>query len=88
MKKSNFCTIILLVVTCSLYQSCATLVDGQIQSSQKHKPENGEPRRKLKVFPLIAGIVTAPFGVGIVSLAVDFSTKAIYKPTKPTQEIK
>jgi hypothetical protein len=78
----NFKLLTVLLSTALLIQSCATLLDGEIQPSQKQKPETGEPKRKMKVFPLVVGIVTLPTGFGLVSLIVDFSTRAIYKPTE------
>lgn len=73
----------LLLFYSMINQSCAALVNGEIQPSQKHRPKEGGPKRKLKVFPLVAGIITTPFfGLGALSLVIDFSTKAIYQPTE------
>ncbi len=74
----------ILLLSCSiLATSCATILGGPITASQKHRPEKGEAKRKLRPAPLIAGIVTIPFFVGAISLIVDFSTRAIYKPMEP-----
>jgi hypothetical protein len=73
--------LLLWLIACSfLFSSCATVLGGEITKCQKQKPEKGEAKRKMRAAPLIAGIITVPFIIGIVSLVVDFSTKAIYKP--------
>lgn len=64
-----------LVVACFMFTSCATLVCGPVSTCQKTKPAAGQPQRQIRVVPLILDIAT-----GIVWVAVDFGTGAIYKP--------
>ncbi len=64
---------------------CATLFGEKYLTSdqlaaQHHKPENGEPKRKIRPVALVFDILTiyaAPLAVGI-----DFATGDIYKPCK------
>lgn len=72
--------IIAVMLISYLFTSCATLTGGEITTCQKHKPETNEPKRKLRPAPLVTGIVLTPLFVGAISLIVDFSTRAIYKP--------
>ena len=55
--------------------SCATLFGGKVTQYQKTKPGPGEPKREIRVVPLLADLI-----IFLPSLLVDFATGAIYKP--------
>lgn len=78
MKQVKKCTLIALAVLTlgGSLSSCATVFGGKVVESQRRKPAAGEPARELKMGALIADILLFP----IISLPVDFATKAIYKP--------
>jgi hypothetical protein len=73
MKVKNL--LILLMCMCFL-QSCATVFGGAITDCQRHKPDYGEPKRKVRPVALAADIITYP----VICLPIDFITGAIYKP--------
>jgi Na+/phosphate symporter len=79
MKRSN---LIFLLIGALFFQSCATIIFGEGNSSQLKKPLKGEKKREIRIFPLVFGIVTIPVMFGVVSLVTDFSTGAIYKKNK------
>lgn len=56
--------------------SCATLFGGQIADCQKHKPAEGEPKRKMRPAAMVFDILLG-YGTGLI---VDFADGAIYKP--------
>lgn len=66
--------IILLAVT---LESCGTLLGGKVTDCQRTKPTPGTPSRKIRPAALIG---SAAFG--LLPLAIDFATGAIYKPCK------
>jgi len=57
--------------------SCATIFGGRVTESQRTKPKDGEPSRKIRTFALLGDIIF----FGGAGLIVDFATNAIYKPT-------
>ena len=57
--------------------SCATIFGGRVTESQRTKPKEGEPSRKIRTFALLGDIIF----FGGAGLIVDFATNAIYKPT-------
>lgn len=57
--------------------SCATIWGGKISECQKTKPAPGKPKRQIRPVPLVLDVCT-----GLVWVAVDFATGAIYKPCK------
>lgn len=56
--------------------SCATLFGGRVTAYQKTPPAPGQPSREIRVGALVADVL-----LFWPSLAVDFATGAIYKPT-------
>lgn len=71
--------IIIVLAVSFLFTSCATVLGGKVQSSQKRKPMPGEPQRSIRAGYLIADLLLcAP------CLIVDFATGAIYKPAPET----
>lgn len=66
---------ILIVLALILTTGCATVFNGgPVTEYQKTKPAVGEPRRQIKVVPLVAdALIFWP------SIAVDFASGAIYK---------
>lgn len=56
---------------------CATVFGGKITECQRTKPQAGQPQRQVRVAALVIDILC-----GIIPLAVDFGTHAIYKPCK------
>ncbi len=64
-----------LIVLC-MFQSCATVFGGHVNSYQRTKPIAGQEQRRLRVGAFIADVVL--FWPGLI---VDFATCAIYKPT-------
>lgn len=66
---------ILLVCMALTLSSCATVLGGKVQPSQKQKPAAGEPKRAMK-----SGFVVADILCGVVPLFVDLATGAIYRP--------
>ncbi len=77
MKKTLFTLSILITLN-----SCATLFGGAITESQTTKPAPGEPQRQVRVGALIADII-----LFWPSVAVDFATGAIYKPSDEDKNI-
>jgi hypothetical protein len=69
-------TLSVIIAACIVLTSCATIFGGKVTPCQKMKPEPGQPRRQLRVAPLILDSFTTLF----VGLIVDFGTNAIYKP--------
>jgi hypothetical protein len=57
------------------FTSCATVFGGRVNECQRTKPAPGQPGRQVRAVPLIANILL--FWPGI---AVDFITRAAYKP--------
>jgi hypothetical protein len=57
--------------------SCATILGGKVTTCQKTKPTTGQPQRDIRIGALIADVC-----LGVVWVAVDFGTGAIYKPCK------
>lgn len=76
--KRTFKTIALVIVVSMLSTSCATILGGQITQEQKTKPAPGQPQRQVQVGYLIADIC-----FGIIPVAVDFGTGAIYRKNTP-----
>jgi hypothetical protein len=73
MKKIKVMSVIIAaIITLS---SCATIMGGKVTECQKTKPVQGKPQREIRVGALIADIC-----LGVVWVAVDFGTGAIYKP--------
>ncbi len=58
-----------------LFQSCATIFGGEVSDCQRTKPAPGQPSREIRVVPLVLDIFC-----GLIWVAVDFATGAIYKP--------
>lgn len=75
MKKIRFLALILFVAF--TLTSCATILGGKVSACQKTKPAPGQPSREMRIGALIADIC-----LGVVWVAVDFGTGAIYKPCK------
>lgn len=68
------------VVACALLltqTSCATIFGGKISDCQRTKPAAGKPARKIRPVALVLDVCT-----GLVWVAVDFATGAIYAPCK------
>lgn len=74
--KNSVKKIALGLIVCLLLNSCATILDGRIATSQKTKPKRGETKRQIQVGYFIADIICFA-----VPLAIDFGTGAIYKPS-------
>jgi hypothetical protein len=72
--KIHSLTILALCATLT-FSSCATILGGKITTAQKTKPAPGQPQRQVRAGYLIADII-----FGLIPLAVDFGTAAIYKP--------
>jgi hypothetical protein len=64
-----------LIVLC-LFQSCATVFGGSVNTYQRTKPLPGQEQRRLRVGAFVADLLL--FWPGLI---VDFATCAIYKPT-------
>jgi len=75
MKKVKILSVILAAIL--MLSSCATIVCGKVTTCQKTKPVQGKPSREIRVGALIADVC-----LGVVWVAVDFGTGAIYKPCK------
>ena len=72
--KKNLSIIMTVLLISSSFTSCATLFGGKVDKCQMTKPGNGQPKREIKILPLVADIVLfAP------ALIVDFATNAIYE---------
>jgi len=56
--------------------SCATILGGPITECQRTKPVPGAPSRAIRPAALIFDIILS----GVVGVAVDFATCAIYRP--------
>jgi len=61
-----------------IFQSCATVFGGRVNSYQRTKPLPGQQTRQLRVGAFIADVLL--FWPGAI---VDFATCAIYKPVPP-----
>ncbi len=68
--------ILLIALTLNM-TSCATIFGGRVTESQRTKPKEGEPSRKIRTYALLGDIIFW----GGAGLIVDFATNAIYKPT-------
>ncbi len=77
MKKIHKGIIPLFFVLC-IFQSCATVLGGRVNSYQRTKPLPGQQTRPLRVGAFIADIVL--FWPGAI---IDFATCAIYRPVPP-----
>jgi len=66
-----------LLVLC-IFQSCATVFGGRVNTYQRTKPMPGQQTRQLRVGAFIADVLL--FWPGAI---VDFATCAIYKPVPP-----
>ena len=66
----------LLILT--VFQSCATVFGGSVNTYQRTRPLAGQPSRPLRPVALIADILF--FWPGAI---IDFATCAIYKPVPP-----
>jgi hypothetical protein len=84
MKRSNKNVLLALVaLTLSGFlSSCATVFGGRVTVHQKQKHLPGAPTRQVRVGALIADILLFP----LVSVPVDFTTGAIYKPKQPVAQ--
>ncbi len=60
-----------------IFNSCATILGGQVSDCQRTKPAPGQPKREIRAAALIADVC-----LGLAWVAVDFATGAIYKPCK------
>lgn len=67
-------TLILILFACLLFESCATIMGGQVTECQRIKPLPGQPQREVRVGYLVVDIIFSPIWI------VDFATCAIYKP--------
>lgn len=72
--------ILLIIIT---LPSCATLFGGHIADCQKHKPAEGQPKRKLRPAAMVFDILLG-YGTGLI---VDFADGAIYKPCEDKKVI-
>ena len=68
-------SILMAATLATSFSGCATVLSGPVSQSQKIKPAPGQPQRQVRV-----GYLIADFCCGILPLAVDFGTGAIYKP--------
>jgi hypothetical protein len=69
--------IALALVLCIGLSSCATIFGGHISDCQKNKKISKASIDDIRMLPFILDICT-----GVIWLAVDFATGAIYKPCK------
>jgi hypothetical protein len=68
--------LVLIFVSMTMFcTSCATVFGGRVSECQRTKPAKGEPVRQIRAGALIADVL-----FGLVPVAVDFATNAIYKP--------
>lgn len=74
-KKITVLPAIWLVLVMFICTSCATLLGGQKTDHQRHKPQEGEPKREIRVGFVILDVVLT----GGTGLLIDFATKKIYK---------
>lgn len=72
--------IVLALIVATTFSSCATICGGRITKHQTTKPKSDEPKRRVRVAPLILNAWFFPLGIGI-----DFLTGAAYKP-KPIED--
>ena len=73
--------VVLLLLGGGLVSGCATLYGGKLHPSQEHKPQPGEPKRKIRWGMLAADLLGLQ--LALITIPVDFFTEAVYRPTLP-----
>jgi len=71
--------LVLIVIATTTLTSCATVFGGRINQQQRERPAVDQPKRQVRVVPLVVNILMFPYG--LIGLAIDFGTGAAYKPT-------